>query len=78
MTKKNQRKQLSDETNMSKLSFQYGLRVFLIDEVVTVCSPSTVMTAKGSGNRKTSRLDNPSAATTGEVRVSQHGTSAGF
>lgn len=34
---------------MSKLSFQYGLSVFLIGCVVLVCSPSTVTTAKGSG-----------------------------
>ena len=32
--------------------------------LVWVCSASTVMTAKGSGRRKTSRLDRPSAATT--------------
>ena len=32
--------------------------------VVFVCSPSTVITANGSGSRKTSRLDKPSAATT--------------
>jgi hypothetical protein len=31
---------------------------------VWVCSASTVMTANGSGRRKTSRLDRPSAATT--------------
>ena len=42
----------------------------LIAEVVEVCSPSTVITAKGSGRRKTSRLERPSAATTEEVRVS--------
>ena len=36
--------------------------------VVFVCSPSTVITANGSGSRKTSRLDKPSAATT----VTQH------
>jgi hypothetical protein len=35
---------------MSKLSFQYGLRVFLITPVVRVCSPLIVVTAKGSGN----------------------------
>lgn len=34
----------------SKLSFQYGFKFFLITEVVCVCSPSTVTTAKGSGN----------------------------
>lgn len=34
---------------MSKLSFQYGLSVFLITPVVFVCSPLTVATAKGSG-----------------------------
>ena len=49
---------------MSKLSFQYGFKVFLITLVVWVCSASTVMTAKGSGRRKTSRFDSPSAATT--------------
>jgi hypothetical protein len=38
--------------------------------LVWVCSASTVMTANGSGRRKTSRLDRPSAATTteGDVR----------
>jgi hypothetical protein len=51
-------------TNISKLSFQYGLRVFLITLVVCVCSESTVITANGSGRRKTSRLAKPSAATT--------------
>lgn len=35
---------------ISKLSFQYGLRVFLITPVVLVCSPLIVATAKGSGN----------------------------
>lgn len=35
---------------MSKLSFQYGFNVFLITEVVRVCSPDIVATAKGSGN----------------------------
>ena len=35
---------------MSKLSFQYGLSVFLITDVVRVCSPDSVATAKGSGN----------------------------
>lgn len=34
---------------MSKLSFQYGFRVFLITPVVFVCSPLTVATANGSG-----------------------------
>lgn len=51
-------------THISKLSFQYGFRVFLITLVVCVCSASTVMTAKGSGKRKTSRFERPSAATT--------------
>ena len=36
--------------NMSKLSFQYGFRVFLMTEVVRVCSPPMVATANGSGN----------------------------
>lgn len=35
--------------------------------VVCVCSASTVMTAKGSGSLKTSRLDRPSAATTEQI-----------
>ena len=35
---------------MSKLSFQYGLSVFLMTPVVLVCSPLMVATAKGSGN----------------------------
>ena len=35
---------------MSKLSFQYGFKVFLITDVVRVCSPLMVATAKGSGN----------------------------
>jgi hypothetical protein len=38
------------ENYTSKDSFQYGFRVFLMTEVVLVCSPSTVKTAKGSGN----------------------------
>ena len=33
----------------SKLSFQYGFKVFLITLVVLVCSPPRVATAKGSG-----------------------------
>lgn len=37
-------------SNMSKLSFQYGFKVFLITEVVRVCSPPIVATANGSGN----------------------------
>ena len=53
---------------MSKLSFQYGFRVFFMTLVVCVCSASTVMTAKGSGRRKTSRFDKPSAATTSVTR----------
>lgn len=52
-------------TNMSKFSFQYGLRVRLMTLVEWVCSASTVMTANGSGRRNTSRLHRPSAATTG-------------
>jgi len=36
-------------TYMSKLSFQYGLSVFLITPVVLVCSPPIVATANGSG-----------------------------
>lgn len=35
---------------MSKLSFQYGFSVFLMTEVVRVCSPPIVATANGSGN----------------------------
>lgn len=50
-------------TVTSKLSFQYGLSVFLMTEVVCVCSPSTVTIANGSGSLKTSRLARPSAAT---------------
>lgn len=34
----------------SKISFQYGFKVFLITDVVWVCSPPTVATANGSGN----------------------------
>ena len=34
---------------MSKTSFQYGFRVFLMTDVVLVCSPPMVATAKGSG-----------------------------
>ena len=41
---------------MSKLSFQYGLRVFLITEVVLVWSPEMVATAKGSGNPMTCKI----------------------
>lgn len=55
---------------ISKLSFQYGFRVFLMTLLVWVCSASTVMTANGSGRRKTSRLDRPSAATTRKGDVS--------
>jgi hypothetical protein len=33
----------------SNISFQYGFRVFLMTDVVWVCSPPTVATAKGSG-----------------------------
>jgi hypothetical protein len=40
---------VGSETYMSKLSFQYGLSVFLITPVVLVCSPPIVATAKGSG-----------------------------
>ena len=55
---------LKSNTYMSKLSFQYGLRVFFMTLVVCVCSASTVMTANGSGSLNTSRLARPSAATT--------------
>ena len=46
---------------------------------VWVCSASTVMTANGSGRRKTSRLDRPSAATTmkGYVRNTASRVKAG-
>ena len=37
-------------SHISKLSFQYGFSVFFITEVVRVCSPDIVATAKGSGN----------------------------
>jgi hypothetical protein len=37
---------------MSKLSFQYGFKVFLMTPVVLVCSPLMVATANGSGNPK--------------------------
>jgi hypothetical protein len=36
-------------TNRSKLSFQYGFKVFLMTEVDCVCSPLTIATANGSG-----------------------------
>lgn len=36
--------------HISKLSFQYGFKVFLMTAVVLVCSPLMVATAKGSGN----------------------------
>jgi hypothetical protein len=39
-----------NDTYTSNDSFQYGFSVFLIAEVVLVCSPSTVNTANGSGN----------------------------
>lgn len=39
----------SYETHISKVSFQYGLSVLLITDVVLVCSPLIVATAKGSG-----------------------------
>lgn len=55
-------------TYMSKDSFQYGFRVFLITLVVCVCSASTVRTANGSGSLNTSRFDRPSAATTGLMK----------
>ena len=37
-------------TYRSNISFQYGFNVFLITDVVWVCSPPTVATANGSGN----------------------------
>lgn len=40
----------SEPPYISKLSFQYGFRVFLMTVVVRVCSPDMVATAKGSGN----------------------------
>ena len=40
----------SEVSYMSKLSFQYGFSVFLMTEVVRVCSPPIVATANGSGN----------------------------
>ncbi|KAH3679537.1 hypothetical protein WICPIJ_008586 [Wickerhamomyces pijperi] len=43
-------------TKKSKVSFQYGFRVFLAAAVDLVCSPSTVRTPKGSGERNTSLL----------------------
>lgn len=39
--------------DISKLSFQYGFRVFLMTDVVRVCSPPIVATANGSGNPTT-------------------------
>lgn len=57
------------KTYTSKFSFQYGFKVFLITLVVCVCSASTVMTAKGSGRRKTSRFESPSAATTDGLQL---------
>ena len=36
-------------SHRSKCSFQYGFKVLLITEVVFVCSPPNVATAKGSG-----------------------------
>jgi hypothetical protein len=62
---------------MSKFSFQYGFNVFLITLVVWVCSPSTVMTANGSGRRKTSRLTSESAATTVVMRRGDQGSGDG-
>ena len=43
---------------MSKLSFQYGFNVFLMTDVVRVCSPPIVATAKGSGKPIATDLDN--------------------
>lgn len=40
----------------SKVSFQYGFSVFLMTEVVCVCSASTVITQNGSGSLRNSRL----------------------
>ena len=37
-------------SHISKCSFQYGFNVLLMTEVVFVCSPLSVATAKGSGN----------------------------
>lgn len=39
-------------------SFQYGFNVLFTAEVVLVCSPSTVKTAKGSGKPKHSAESN--------------------
>ena len=41
-----------DNTHISNVSFQYGFSVRLITDVVFVCSPLSVATAKGSGNPK--------------------------
>jgi hypothetical protein len=41
---------INHATYMSNTSFQYGFNVFLMTEVVFVCSPPIVATAKGSGN----------------------------
>lgn len=40
---------IAPATYRSKISFQYGFKVFLMTDVVLVCSPPTVATAKGSG-----------------------------
>jgi hypothetical protein len=40
---------MNHTTYISNVSFQYGLSVLLITEVVFVCSPLIVATANGSG-----------------------------
>lgn len=54
---------------MSKDSFQYGFRVFLMTDVVLVCSPPRVATAKGSGKPKEGYQPWTSAIVTGDMCV---------
>ena len=52
------------KTYISKDSFQWGFKVFLMTPVVWVFFASTITTANGSGRSGASQMDKPSAATT--------------
>jgi hypothetical protein len=56
-------------THISNVSFQYGFSVRLITDVVFVCSPLSVATAKGSGNPKTNKNQPLHGLESGEGRV---------
>ena len=69
----------SSITHISNVSFQYGFSVRLITDVVFVCSPLSVATAKGSGKPSTrhheSAIPPPSPAYSRAGRLESRGGS---